>query len=195
MHRKWACSLPTGRPPISQPVSAPAFSTVSGRNDDLYLVKVKPKDYVILCVTNRSKSATSLMANLLGTCGPLRERSLSSQVSTQPLGGGACCPPSRRGRSGARRRLKAPAPATLPPSLPARSPWAPHTRTHSFPVALSPGQSRDHDSTSTLFRAPGRGDGHLLPSHPKGRGSLSSHISQISHQDTDTPLHPKSKAP
>ncbi|GAB5580317.1 hypothetical protein PRBEI_2001414100 [Prionailurus iriomotensis] len=37
----------------------------SGRNDDLYPVKVKPKDYVILYVTNRSKSATSLMANLL----------------------------------------------------------------------------------------------------------------------------------
>ncbi|XP_046949845.1 uncharacterized protein LOC124522443 [Lynx rufus] len=139
MHRKWACSLPTGRPPISQPVSAPASSTVSGRNDDLYLVKVKPKDYVILYVTNRSKSATSLMANLLDRRENFRDR------GHRPQTGGWCFPAAGPRRAspgpelhrGAREVDGAP---PLTPGLPFRAQTCPHLLCCPFPDLCPHGQ-------------------------------------------------------
>lgn len=60
-----------GWPSISQPVSAPLSSTDWGHND-LYLAEVDPKSYLILYMINQYNDDTSLVAHLMGMCGPFQ---------------------------------------------------------------------------------------------------------------------------
>lgn len=181
VHRKRACGLPAQWPPISQPVSAPMSSLDWGFNN-MHLVKVKPKNYLIYSIINHYEGVTSMVNYLIGTCGPYRN--------------GAWCPPGTWGRglvpSQQEREVRGQTPTEAPttdhpPTLLARpQPQAPRTCTHSLPVALSPGQSCDHDTTSKLFWAPGEGtvtSSHLLPHQ------------HISHQDTDAPVSQRAKHP
>lgn len=165
--------------PTSQPVSAPRTSTVWGHND-IYLAKVKPKDYLIHYIINRYHGVTSLLAYMLGTCGL---RSPWNQASTQPLGGGARCPPSRRGGSGARPR-----PASH------HSPRAPCTCTHT-PRPLTRTVQRPGLRLHAIADTGKRGRSPPPASSPGKGESLSSHTSQISHHNTDGPLCPRERGP
>lgn len=93
VHRKWT-GVPPAQVGLHSPHRAathlpacisPVSSTVWGHND-FYLEEVQPKSYLILYVINQYNDVTSLVANLMGTWGPLQETRPQSHPHRQDSG-------------------------------------------------------------------------------------------------------------